>query len=414
MAQTRDRLNALQVKNLSTRGNHADGAGLYLQVTKSGTKTWVMRFMLNGKAREMSLGSVNDVTLREARARRDVQRKLVRDEGKDPIEVRKQAKLAQSLIGSNVMTFDACAAAYIDAKSVEWTNEKHRHQWIGTIAQYAGPKIGGLNVALIETPQVMDVLREIWYTKTETASRLRGRIESILGWAKTSGYRTGDNPARWNNHLENLLPAKNKTQKVQHHPALPYSDINAFIQHVRSQEGEAPKALEFLILTASRTGEVIGARWDELDIEAATWTVPAARMKMKKEHRVPLTPRAVQLLQSMAETRQNEFVFPSRIVGKAVSNMAMIALLKRMNRLDITVHGFRSTFRDWAAAETNVPREIAEAALAHDIKSKVEKSYQRGDLFDKRRALMEMWANYCAQPFVKNSATVTNINRAAS
>lgn len=397
MPHTKDRLSPLHVKNAKEPGYYPDGAGLYLQVAPTGAKTWILRFMLNGKAREMGLGSFIDVSLKDAREKRTECRKLAREQGIDPIEHKRRSKLANALTNAKLATFDECAASYIEAKSVEWKNAKHYQQWVNTIAQYASPVFGTLPVSSINTELVMNVLRPIWYKKTETGSRLRGRIAAVLDWAKTSGYREGDNPARWHGHLENLLPTKAKAQPVQHHAALPYQEINVFIESIRMQPSDAGKALEFLILTAARTGEVIGARWDEFDLKAAVWIVPASRMKMKREHRVPLTVRAVEILKAMREVRQGEYVFPGRDGTKPTSNMAMLQMLRRMQREDLTVHGFRSTFRDWAAHETNIPREIAEAALAHDTRSDTEAAYQRGDLFVKRRKLMEAWAGYCSR-----------------
>lgn len=411
LATTKERLTAMQVTNFRTKGYRPDGGGLYLQISQAGTKSWVFRYTLNGRAREMGLGSLDLTSLKDARNKRDHFKKLLKDQGIDPIESLRQTKRENS--HASGMTFDECAKAYIDAKSVEWKNLKHRQQWTNTIQQHASRFIGNRNVAVIDTALVMEVLKPIWYTNTETASRLRGRIELILEWAKTSGHRTGENPARWKGHLSNLLSAKKKTQKVKHHAALPYGQINAFINDLRLQGGDAVKALELLILTGVRTGEMIGARWDEFDREQALWTIPASRMKMEKEHRVPLSDRAIAIIDEMAQMRRGEHVFASRVVGRPISNMAMATVLRRMGRDDITVHGFRSSFRTWAGAETNIPREIAEAALAHDIRTEVEAAYQRGDLLDKRRGLMELWANYCAQPAIKKTATVTTINRAA-
>lgn len=397
MPHAKDRLTPLHVKNAKEPGYYPDGAGLYLQVAPTGAKTWILRFMLNGKAREMGLGSCNEVPLKEAREKRTEYRKLAREQGIDPIEHKRRTKLANALANAKLVTFDECASSYIEAKSVEWKNAKHYQQWVNTLAQYASPVLGTLPISAINTELVMNVLRPIWYEKTETASRLRGRIEAIIDWAKTSGYREGDNPARWDGHLENLLPTKAKAQPVQHHAALPYQEINVFLERIKEQPGDAVKALEFLILTASRTGEVIGAMWSEFDLKSALWTVPASRMKMKREHRIPLTSRAIEILKTMREVQQGDYVFPGRSGNKPTSNMAMLQLLKRMQRKDLTVHGFRSTFRDWAAHETNIPREIAEAALAHDTRSETEAAYQRGDLFNKRRKLMEAWAGYCAR-----------------
>ena len=296
------------------------------------------------------------------------------------------------------MTFDACAAAYIEAHKTSWRNEKHRDQWRNTLNSYASPVFGSLPVQAIDVALVMKVLEPIWKTKSETASRLRGRIEAVLDWATVRSYREGENPARWRGHLDKLLPARSKIQKVEHHPALPHDEIGDFMAMLRGQDGTAARALEFLILTAARTGEIIGARWDEIDLEDKIWVVPGARMKAGREHRVPLSGAALAILEQMREIREGDFVVPGGKKGKPLSNMAMLAVLKRMGRDDLTTHGFRSTFRDWAAERTNFPREVVEMALAHTIESKVEAAYRRGDLFQKRRQLMEAWVRFCASP----------------
>jgi integrase len=293
------------------------------------------------------------------------------------------------------MTFDACAAAYIAAHNTSWRNAKHRDQWRNTLTSYAGPAFGSLPVQSIDVGLVMKALEPIWQAKPETASRLRGRIEAVLDWATVRGHRKGENPARWRGHLDKLLPARSKVHKVKHHPALPYNEMADFVAELRKQEGVAARALEFLILTAARTGEVIGARWDEVDVEEKIWVVPAARMKAGREHRVPLSSAAVAILEEMKKIRESDFVFPGGKKGKPLSNMAMLAVLKRIGRSDLTAHGFRSSFRDWAAERTNFPREVAEMALAHTVGDKVEAAYRRGDLLQKRRQIMEAWARFC-------------------
>ncbi|MGH8040594.1 MAG: tyrosine-type recombinase/integrase, partial [Rudaea sp.] len=277
-----------------------------------------------------------------------------------------------------------------------WKNEKHAAQWTSTLDTYAYPVIGKLPVAAIDTVLVMKVLEPIWTTKTETATRVRGRMESVLDWATVRGYRDGENPARWKGHLDHLLPKRSKVKKVQHHPALVYAKAPAFLSELRAQEGTAARALEFLILTACRTNEVIGARWNEFDLAEKTWTVPAERMKAGKEHRVPLSAQALKIIKDLRKQVQGEFVFPGLHEGNPLSNMAMLELLKRMERNALTVHGFRSTFRDWVGETTNYPREVAEAALAHTIKDKAEAAYARGDLFAKRRRMFDDWAGYLA------------------
>lgn len=410
MAREVKRLTALKVERIKERGYAADGDGLWLQVTPSLSKSWVFRFMLNGRAREMGLGPLRRVSLAEARTKaNDCRTQLLA--GIDPIEARNAAHAAANVAASKSFTFDQCADAYIAAHRSGWKNSKHVDQWTNTIRTYASPIFGSLPVDQVDTGLVMKCLEAIWTTKAETASRLRGRIESVLDWAKVRGYRQGENPARWKGHLDHLLPARAKVKKVQHHPTLPYAEIGAFMKTLREQEGIAAKALEFTILTAARTGETIGARWSEIDLSEKVWTVPPERMKAKREHRVPLCERAVTILTELDHLRQGEFVFPGRREGAALSNMAMLQLLDRMGRGDLTTHGFRSTFRDWAAELTAYPREVAEMALAHSIGDKVEAAYRRGDLFEKRRHLMHDWAAYCDRA-PEQLAEVTSISEA--
>jgi integrase len=293
------------------------------------------------------------------------------------------------------MTFDQCRDAYIAAHQAGWRNAKHRSQWVNTLNIYVSPVFGNLAVQAVDVALIMRVLEPIWTAKPETASRLRGRIERVLDWAKARGFRAGENPARWRGHLDQLLPARAKVRNVQHHAALPFGDLPKFMIGLRERGGVAARALEFAILTAARTGEVIGAGWDEIDLGSRTWTVPANRMKGHREHRIPLSDRAVALLEEVKQTGSSEFVF-SRPGGKSLSNMALLMMLRRMKRDDVTAHGFRSSFRTWAAECTGFPREVVEAALAHVTGNKVEAAYQRGDLFDKRRQLMAEWGAYCA------------------
>jgi integrase len=394
MGRALNRLSAVAVNTgISRRGMYHDGGGLYLQVSAGGAKSWIFRFMLDGRAREMGLGPVHAIPLAEARKRAAASRRM-RLDGIDPIEARSAQRGQKKLEAAKAMTFDACAAAYIAAHHTSWRNAKHRDQWRNTLTSYAGP-VFGLSVQSIDVGLVMKALEPIWQTKTETASRLRGRIEAVLDWATVRGYRKGENPARWRGHLDKLLPARSKVRKVEHHAALAYDELADFIAALRSQEGIASRALEFLILTAARTGEVIGARWDEVDLEGKTWIVPAARMKAGREHRVPLSAATVTVLEQMKEIRESEFVFPGGKKGKPLSNMAMLAVLKRMGWGELTAHGFRSSFRDWAAEQTNFPHEVAEMALAHTVGDKVEAAYRRGDLFQKRRQMMDGWARFC-------------------
>ena len=395
MARLVEKLTPLAVSKASKPGYFGDGAGLWLQVSKSGSKSWIFRFTLAGKQREMGLGAVHTVTLPEARAKAKECRLLLLD-GKDPLDTRKATVLVQALERAKMMTFDQCAAAYIAAHRGGWKNAKHVSQWENTLQTYASPIIGALPVAAVDTALVVKVLSPIWQDKTETATRLRGRIESILDWATVSKYRQGDNPARWRGHLENLLANPHKLAKVEHHPALPWQDMGAFMAALRQQEGIAAKALEFAILTAGRSGEVRAATWAEIDFDARIWTVPAEHMKMNREHRVPLSTAAVALLKAMP--RMGELIFPGAKEGKPLSDMSLTSVLRRMERRDITVHGFRSSFRDWCAESVAnaFPREVCEHALAHSLPDKVEAAYRRGDLIEKRVLLMQAWADYCA------------------
>ena len=378
---------------------HADGAGLYLHVSTSGAKSWVFRWSRDRKSHDMGLGTAgdDDVTLAEARELATDARRRVR-EGGDPIADRKAARDQKRLEAAKAITFRQCAEAYIKAHQAGWKNPKHAAQWPATLTTYAHPVFGELPVQAVDVGLVMKALEPIWTTKLETASRVRGRIESILDWAKSRGYREGENPARWRGHLENLLPKKSKVHRVEHHAALPYTEISSFIGELRQQEGVAVRALEFTILTGTRTGEVIGATWPEIDLEKGIWVVPSTRMKAGREHRVPLSDRSASILRALREIRQSDFVFPGQRVGRPLGNMAMLQLLRRMGREDLTVHGFRSAFADWAAERTNFPDEVRQMALAHVVSDKVEAAYRRGDLFQKRRQLAEAWARYCTAP----------------
>ncbi len=395
MARQINRMSARGVATKKKAGYHPDGAGLYLQVSESGTKSWVFRFMLTGRAREMGLGHADLVSLEEARIARDRHRKLLA-EGIDPIEARKAQRARDALDLAQAKTFEECARTYMAAHRSGWKNPKHASQWENTLSTYAYSKIGALPVQAIDTGQVNEVLQPIWNEKRETASRLRGRIEKILDWATALGYRSGPNPARWRGHLDNVLAKDQRRRRIQHHPAMPIDKIGTFMRALRQQEGTAARSLEFLILTTARTGEVIGMQWPEADLDAAVWTVPPERMKGHREHRVPLAPAAVELLRSLPEGK--DYVFPGRVPTRPLSNMAMLKLLERMGYADLTVHGFRSTFRDWAAERTNFAREVAEMALAHAIADETEAAYRRGDLFDKRRRLMDAWSSYLEMP----------------
>lgn len=402
-------LTAISVKKNSKPGLYRDGktVGLYLQVTSKNAKSWLYRFMLDGKARAMGLGSAmpGQVSLSEARQMAQDARRLLR-KGVDPIQSRSQIVGAARLDAARSITFQQAAERYIEAHKGGWSNAKHLYQWETTLKMFVYPLIGTVSATAVTTEHVMQVLQPIWHDKRETASRLRGRIEKVLDWARVMGFRTGENPARWRDHLSHLLG--NQKKAVRHHPSLPYANISKFYAALRDQSGAAAAALEFTILTAARTGETIGMRFPEIDWTEKVWTIPAERMKAKRPHRVPLADRAMTILQTMKDARVSDFVFPGGKAGRPLSNMAMAKLVDRMGDwLDdkgqpITVHGFRSTFRDWTAHETAFPREIAELALAHVIADETEQAYQRGDLLNKRRLLMASWAQFCSEPRAGN------------
>lgn len=407
VAREKEKLTALAVRNMSKPGLYSDGDGLYLQVTEAKAKTWIFRFRMAGKRRDMGLGPAGDrnVTLAAARDKAAEARNLLR-EGVDPIESRKAARLAVMAETAKAVSFKDAAGTYIKAHETGWKNAKHIAQWTSTLEAYVYPSLGPLPVTAIDTGLVLNVLEPIWTTKTETASRVRGRIEAILDWAKVRGYREGENPARWKGHLDHLLPARSKVQKAGHHAALPYDDIGTFMVSLRLQEGTAARALEFAILTASRTSETLLATWSEIDLEKKLWTIPGERMKAGKEHRVPLSGAAVALLEKMQKVNQGSYVFAGAKQNKPLSNMALLMTLRRMKRGDLTAHGFRSTFRDWCAERTAYPAEVAEMALAHAVGDKVEAAYRRGDLFEKRARLMEDWANFCSAPSASSDINV--------
>ena len=397
MARLIDKLTPLMVSKTTKPGYYGDGAGLWLQVSPSGSKSWIFRYTLAGRQREMGLGPTHTVSLASARSQAKEHRLTLR-EGKDPLDARNATKLAASIAKARVMTFDQCASAYIAAHRGGWKNAKHVSQWENTLSTYATPIVGALPVAEVDTALVVKVLSPIWQGKTETATRLRGRIEKILDFATVSGHRQGENPARWRGHLDKLLANPNKVARVKHHPALPWQEMGALMAELRAREGIAARALEFSILTAARSGEVRGATWDEIDLTVGLWTIPAERMKAQKEHRVPLSKPVLTLLEAMP--RFGVLVFPGQRKGAGLSDMSLTAVLRRMKRNEITVHGFRSTFRDWCSESVanSFPREVCEHALAHSLPDKVEAAYQRGDLLEKRVMLMEAWADYCGTP----------------
>lgn len=376
---------------------YGDGGGLWLRVTgdeATPSRAWIFRFERNGVARRMGLGSYPDVTLQKARDRAQEKRRLL-SEGRDPLEEKREQERAAVLAAARRLSFMDCATQYVDSHKAEWS-EKHASDWLVSLEMHAKPVFGAYSVQDIDRELVMKALKPIWGQKTETATRVRGRIEKILAWATVAGYRIGENPARWRGNLDHLLARPSKIQSVQHQPALPYGEIGTFMEELRDQLGTTPRALEFLILTAARTSEVTLATWDEIDLPGKIWIVPAEHMKMKKEHRVPLSDPALTILQEMTIFGTKGPIFPGGKPGEPLSQMAMLMLLRRMERKDITVHGFRSTFRDWAAERTSYPRDVAEMALAHAIGDKVEAAYRRGELLDKRRRLMAEWAKFCS------------------
>ncbi|RVG50553.1 site-specific integrase [Sinorhizobium meliloti] len=395
--RTINKLSAQSIEALSKPGLYADGLGLYLQISSFGTKSWLFRFMRDGKARKMGLGALHTVSLKLARQKAQACR-LKLDAGIDPIEERAEEKQSRKIEAAKAITFKEAAEKYITAHKPTWKNAKHAEQWPATLKAYVYPAIGDLPVSKIDVSLVLKVLEPIWTEKPETASRVRGRIESVLDWARARHFRSGDNPARWRGHLDKLLPARGKVAKVRHHPALPYKEIGGFMADLKKMEGISPRALEFTILTATRTGEAIGAKWSEIDFEHRMWTIPAERMKAGKEHRVPLSARAIEILKELVSDEGGEYVFIGDKKDKPLSNMALLMVLRRMERNDLTTHGFRSTFRDWAAETTAYPNELVEMALAHTVGDKVEAAYRRGDMLERRRRLMKDWSNYCAMP----------------
>ncbi|MCJ8030071.1 integrase arm-type DNA-binding domain-containing protein [Shinella yambaruensis] len=384
MVGRRHKLKALQVAADLAPGRYPDGDGLYLRVTPTRTKSWMFLWKRSGKRYEMGMGRLLDVSLKEARLKADEARAILL-RGGNPLTDMEERKVANEM-----KTFAAVADDFISIMKPSWSNPKHAAQWTMTLGDAYCEKLRKVPVQEIDTEHVLQVLTPHWQSKPETASRIRGRIEKVLDFAKTKGWRSGDNPARWNGHLKNALPTR-KRETVKHHKALPYQEVPAFYQLL--SDAMAARALQFLILTASRSGEVLGATWQEIDWEAAVWTVPAVRMKDREEHRVPLVPTAIAILKALYEIRSGDFIFFGQAAKKPLSGMAMGMLLRRM-KVDVTVHGFRSSFRDWAGDATNFSRDIAEAALAHSVGNKVELAYRRSDALEKRRKMMAAWANY--------------------
>ncbi|MHB8408281.1 MAG: tyrosine-type recombinase/integrase [Acidiferrobacterales bacterium] len=390
-------LSAIEIARLHRPGLYAVGGvpGLCLKIKHSLTKSWILRYRIGIQRRDMGLGGYPVVTLAQARERaKEARDRLFRTI--DPVTERHTARAKMKAAQARQITFAQAAALYITAHEAGWKSAKHAAQWRATLALYAHPVMGNLSVESIELGHVLRVLEPIWTTKNETASRLRGRIESVLDWCTVRGYRKGDNPARWRGHLDQLLPKPSKVAKVEHHPAIPVSEISAFMKDLRPQQGMGARALEFVTLTAARSGEVRGAAWAEIDLRGAVWTIPAERMKAGKEHRVPLSRQAVALLKSLPRVEGSPFVFPSQSLAP-LSDMTLSAVMRRMGVAAVP-HGLRSTFRDWCAEHTNYPREVAEQALAHSLPDKVEAAYRRGDLFGKRTLLMQEWADFCDKP----------------
>jgi integrase len=397
MARPLHRLTALKVNRAKAPGMYADGGSLYLRIAPGGSKQYVFRYIRNGRLHDMGIGPCAILSLVEARERAVEARKLLLD-GIDPLQA-KRARFAElKAAEAKAVTFRQCAEGFIRDNEASWSNAKHRLEWERSLAKYAFPVLGSLPVAAIDTPLVLRVLKSIWQQTPKTASKVRGRIENILGWATVHHYRSGDNPARWQGHLEHALPA---IAQGGHHAALPYDEMATFMAKLRQQTGVPARCLEFTILTAARIGEALGATWDEIDLDKRIWTVPAARMKAGQEHKVPLSTAAIAVLQGLHAIRQSDYVFFGAYAGKAIGKNTPLQTLNSVVGNGATVHGFRSSFRDWAAERTSFPREVAEKALAHAVGDATERSYQRGDFFEKRRRLMDAWGDYCSKPVAK-------------
>ena len=388
-----NRLRPLQIERFKGPGKLSDGNGLYLVVGLNGSRTWVFRYTRQGQAVELGLGAVASVPVKQARAAAaDLRGALAA--GEDPRAHRARQRQLVALKHARSVTFEKAAEQYIEANKAGWRNAKHGAQWTATLKRYAYPVFGNSAVADVTVADVLRVLLPIWSTKPETASRLRGRIEAVLDYGRVHGWREGENPARWKGGLEMTLPARGKVRRIKHHAAMPYVEVPALLKTLAVADGVAPLALRFVILTAIRTGEAIGARWSEFDTAARLWTIPADRMKAGREHRVPLSDQACEVLEQLP--RMSEWVFPGRKAKTGLSNMSLLQTLRRIDKGDVTTHGFRSSFRDWAAEQTAFPREVIESALAHTIGSQVELAYLRSDLLEKRRALMAAWGRHCA------------------
>jgi integrase len=397
MARAYKRLTDRKIAATKAAARLADGDGLYLIVENETSKHWVFEYQLEGKRKYMGLGSVRVVSLAEARDEVAAYRKL-KAKGADPLEHRKAERAAQALADANATTFEQAAIQYMDANRAGW-DSRHAQQWKSTLEQHAYPIIGDLSVQAVDMALVLKVVQPIWVTANVTATRVRGRIEKVLDWATTMKMRTGENPARWKGHLANTLPKPKKIHRVKSHASMPWKDVPAFMKEIAERTDVAAAALQFLILTAGRKNEVVQAKWDEVDLTEAAWTVPAERMKNGLPHRVPLSPSAIEILTRMRKQQINEFVFCATIRGtKRISDAVMGKLLEDMGRGDVVPHGFRSSFRTWAGERTGFQREVIEKALAHTVGDETERAYDRGDLFEKRRKLMNAWADYCTKP----------------
>jgi len=403
-------LGALAVSRLTKPGMHPVGkvAGLYLQVTGSGSRSWILRVKVGAKRREIGLGPYPAVTLKDAHVKAQAERDKI-NAGVDPVLERRAAESALKVAQASEITFSEAAKQFINSRAHGWKNAKHGDQWRNTLAQYAEPILGKMFVRHITREHVMQVLEPIWTSKTETASRVRGRIENVLDWARVKGYRSGENPALWRGNLDHLLAAPADVKPVRHHTALPYRGMGDFMKTLAAIETTAARCLEFTILTVSRSGEARGARWTEIDLEAGVWRVPGERMKEKKEHRVPLSTATVDLLKCLPRADDQDLVFPSPR-GKVLSDMTLLMILRRLGA-EATAHGMRSTFKDWASDITNHPRELIEVALAHVPGDSSEMAYWRSDVLERRRQLMEDWAQFISRPF--KSGTVLPLQRQA-
>lgn len=405
MPKIAKQLSPLEVGRLNVPGLVAVGGvpGLCLQIAPSGARSWILRVTVGLKRRDMGLGAFPAVPLAKAYEKARSAREKI-DKGIDPILTRDRARSQLLAEQAKAVTFQEAAGYFIDVKAAEWSNKKHLEQWTNTLKTYAFPVIGALHVQDVQDAHIMKILEPIWRTKTETATRIRNRIENVLDWATAKKYRTGVNPARWRGHLDKLLPAPRKTTPVEHHKAIPLDSAPGFYAALRLREGVAVRALEFLLLTAARSGEIRGATWAEFDQDKKVWTVPALRMKMKKEHRVPMNESTIRILNALPKMEGSEFVFPG-LRGKELSDMTLSAVMRRME-VNAVPHGLRSTFRDWAAERSNFPSEMAEIALAHRVANNVEAAYRRGDMFEKRRAMMSAWADFLTASLLETETAV--------